>query len=146
MGRPITMFETTADYYKNLSMALTEAIVAYEKEIDSLNITIPKTGKVEVDNELDFIIQKLNVKSIERVSYDAVIIEFELNTGDDYNVSIIDIGAHSEDVVSATTNINGNKGVMTIKFDENVSNVDFVFSYPSFVISGDWLVDFENVN
>ncbi len=146
VGRPITMFETTADYDKNLSVELTKAIVGYEKEIDSLSIAIPDNGKVEVDTELDFIIQKLNIKSIERASDDTAIIEFELNTGEDDSVSIIDIGAYSDDVVSAITTINDNKGVMTIKFDENVSNVDFEFSYPSFLISGNWLVDFSNVN
>ncbi len=140
VGRPITLFETTANT-TDLTVKLPAVSVGYEKIVTETSLTIPKEGEVSVNKELDFIIQKANVKSIKRVSEDTAVVEFDLNTGKDKSVWITDIGAYSKDVIKAETIIKDNTATMTMTFDKNLEKVDFRFSWPSFVIRGNWLIE-----
>lgn len=138
VGRPITRFETTASADTDLTVKLPAICVGYEKDVTQLSLQIPKEGEVTINKELDFLIQTVNVKSIKRTSDTTAVVEFALNTGKDKNVFITDLGAYSKDVIQAETKINGNTATMTMTFEKGTDNVDFDFSWPNYVIQGNW--------
>lgn len=141
LARPNTVFETDAKPDANLTVKLPAIVVSYEKQVESLNLTIPKEGKVALNKELDFIIQKAVVKSIERTSDTTAVIEFELNTGADKTVAITDLGVSSIGVSKAETVIKGNTATMTMTFDKNIDSADFTFQWPSYQIFGNWSIE-----
>ncbi len=145
VGRPITIFEINADQDTDLTVKLPAVCAGYEKSVAEISLNIPKEGEASVNKELDFIIQKANVKSIKRISEDTAVVEFELNTGSDESVYIMDMGAYSEDVIKAVTTIKGNTATMTMTFDKDTENIDFKFSWPNYVIKGNWLIELGTV-
>ncbi len=117
----------------------------YEKQVTNYNIPIPKEGEIAIDKELDFIIQKAILKSVKRTSEDTAIVEFELNTGDNKSVSIIDISAISPDVKKGEIVITGNKAVMTLTFENNIEEANFTSSWAYYLIEGDWSIELNEI-
>lgn len=141
VGRPITVFETKAKQGTELTVKLPAILAGFEKEVAKIDLSIPKKGKISINKEIDFIIQKANLKSIERVSKDTALIELELNTGDDKTVSIVDIGAYSKDVLKGEISIKGNTAIIKVNLEKDIDNANFTFSWPKYVVRGNWSID-----
>lgn len=139
---PVTIFETTAKLGTPLTVKVPAVTVNYRKEVASgVILNIPKEGEAVINKELDFIIQKAVAKSIKRIDVDKAVVTFELNTGADKSIFITDMGVYSKNVKNAETVIEGNTAVMTMTFEKGVETVDFRFSWPYYVIRGNWSIE-----
>ncbi len=141
---PITMFETTAAAGKPLTVKLPALTTRYEKIVaDGITIEIPSEGKAELNKEVDLIQQKAVLKSIERISSDKAVVTVELNTGYNKGVKIIDMGEYSKEITKCETTIEDDTASMTLTFDENLEKADFHFSWPNFVVYGNWSIEID---
>lgn len=143
VGNPATLFETDAAHGTGLTVKLPSISVGYNRIIENLTLEIPREGEIAVNKELDFIIQKAKVTSVKRISENTAVVEFELNTGNDKTVSIIDMGTYSSNVKQGDTVINGNKATMTITFDKDIEEARFSFSWPTYSIQGNWAIELD---
>ncbi len=140
-GRPVTVFETNAPKDKNLTLKLPALVASFDKTITSLPLSIPKEGEATVNKEIDFTIQKAVVKNVKRVSPASAQIEFELNTGGNKNIDIRSFSLNSPDIKKMSAEFNGNKAIMTLEFDKNLTTTNIQISYPQFVMTGNWSID-----
>jgi len=140
-GRPVTMFETNAPKDKSLMLKLPAIIASYDETIDSLAINIPDEGEVSLNKEIDFKLQKAVIKNIKRVSSTSAEIEFELNTNDDKNISVLSFNFYSTNIKKISTEFSGDRAVMNLEFDKNVDTANIEISYPKFVMNGDWVIN-----
>ena len=143
IGRPVTVFETDAAPGTPLTLKVPAIEANYEKVVDRITIAIPKEGEIAIGEEIDFVIQKAVVKTVKRTSETTAEVTFDLNTGADKSVKIRDISAYSKDVVKGETIITGDTAVLTLTFDKDAEKTEIEFSWPHFIIEGDWSVELE---
>lgn len=139
-GGYVTIFDIDSKAETPLTVKLPAILAHYEKEVASLTLPVPKEGEIILNQELNLIIQQAIVKSVKRVSENTAVVELELNTGSDGSVTITDIGAYSADVAKADVLVKGNTAVMTMTFDPALEEAAFRFSYPHYVIRGNWSI------
>lgn len=140
-ARPITTFETDASKDSQLTINLPALLATYEKSIDSLEISIPKDGEKIINRDIDMFAQKAKVKSIKRLSPKSAELVFQLNTGDEKNVSIRFFYVNGKDIKKISSEFSGDKAIMTLEFDQDIDAVDLDISMPTFVINGNWTIN-----
>lgn len=136
-----TLFEVDGiDGATPLTVKLPAVIAHYEKDVASVTVPLPPEGEVEVNREVDFVLQKAVVHSVKRLSDQTAAIEFELNTGGRKDVSLGELGVYSNDVTEAKTVLSGNKAVVTVTFEPGLTSIPLQFTWPHYVIRGDWSI------
>ncbi|GBF33405.1 hypothetical protein DCCM_2506 [Desulfocucumis palustris] len=138
---PVTTFETNAPKGSEFTLKLPALTASYHKTMDSFTLNIPTAGEVNINRQIDLSAQSVVVKSIKRVSPTAAVVEFNLNTGADKNVSVKSFMVFSKNVKKILSEFNGDKAVMTMEFNKDVDTADIEISWPEFVINGDWTIN-----
>ncbi|AKL97299.1 hypothetical protein CACET_c38710 [Clostridium aceticum] len=142
-GRPVTIFETNAPKDKNLTLEIPTIVVSYHEVVDSFSFNIPDEGEVNLNQEIDFRIQKAIVKKIKRLTATKAEVEFQLNTGENENAHIKSFSFYSPDIRKMAVEFNKDKAIMTLEFDENLTAADMEISYPNIEMNGNWAIDIE---
>ncbi|MEN6412835.1 MAG: hypothetical protein ABFC84_08730, partial [Veillonellales bacterium] len=138
---PITTFETDASKDSQLSVHLPALLATYQKSVDNIKINIPENGQKTLNREVDFFAQKALIKSIKRISPTSAELVFQLNTGNEKNISIRAFQVNSDNIKEISSEITGDKAVMVLNFDKDINTADLEISWPQFVMNGNWTIN-----
>ncbi|MDF3003960.1 MAG: hypothetical protein K0S22_432 [Oscillospiraceae bacterium] len=140
-GRPLTVFTSNAPSDREIKLTVPSIIVDAPKELVKVRVNIPALNeKIGVDQEIDLGLQKMVLQSVKRTSETTAELKFALNTGDQSMVAIREAIVESADAQSGELLWENSSCTMQLTFNKAPKTAELVFSWPSFVINGNWVL------
>lgn len=137
-----TVFGSNVPNNTPVNIEIPSIIARISEQFGKANIKIPEIGQqIEMNEIMDFDLQKINMKSIKRTDATQAEIIFDMNIEDnkDVNIKIFDI--YSTDIKSYQLVCLGNEAILTIQFDESCDKFGIIYGHPELEIKGNWIAE-----
>lgn len=140
MGRPLTMFTSSAPANTEMSVKVPGISVSTDKNV-TLTIPIPTDGKDTSTQTVDLGLQSMTLQSIERTSDITATLIFKLNTGKNNNVRLWHASADNSSITSGEFVWENGVCTMEVAFDEGMDSLKMVLEAPIFLVDGNWVLN-----